>query len=208
MKKTKRSKKSRTWVIKQHRDQFFKKSKVLGYRARSAFKLIELNKKFKFIKKNSSFLDIGSSPGGWCQVAKETIQNGKILAIDIKEMEEIKNVNFLKCDFLDEKSKYLISQFFSSKIDIVVSDMAANTTGNNSLDCIRTNSLCADVINFSRSIIKKNGTLVSKLFMGEDFLEVKDLAKKYFKNVDFFKPESSRDESKETYLHCKKLKTL
>ena len=78
MKKTKRSKKSRTWVIKQHRDQFFKKSKVLGYRARSAFKLIELNKKFKFIKKNSSFLDIGSSPGGWCQVAKETIQERSV----------------------------------------------------------------------------------------------------------------------------------
>ena len=81
MKKTKRSKKSRSWVIKQHRDQFYKKSKTLGYRARSAFKLIELNKKFKFIKNNSNLLDIGSSPGGWSQIAKETIKEGKIVAI-------------------------------------------------------------------------------------------------------------------------------
>ena len=79
MKKKKRSKKSRSWVIKQHRDQFYKKSKILGYRARSAFKLIELNKKYKFIKSNSNLLDIGSSPGGWSQVAKEIIKTGKIV---------------------------------------------------------------------------------------------------------------------------------
>ena len=86
--------------------------------------------------------------------------------------------------------------------------MAANTTGNKNLDCIRTNLLCADVINFSLEVLKKNGILVSKLFMGEDFLEVKNLAKKKFKKVQFFKPESSRDESKETYIHCTSLKTL
>ena len=86
--------------------------------------------------------------------------------------------------------------------------MAANTTGNKNLDCIRTNLLCADVINFSLDVLKKNGILVSKLFMGEDFLEVKNLAKKKFKKVQFFKPESSRSESKETYIHCTSLKTL
>ena len=94
MKKTKKSKKSRTWVIKQHRDQFFKKSKVLGYRSRAAFKLIELNKKFNFIKKNSQLLDIGSSPGGWSQVASKIITNGKIVAVDKQPMEKIKTVNF------------------------------------------------------------------------------------------------------------------
>ena len=86
--------------------------------------------------------------------------------------------------------------------------MAANTTGNKSLDCIRTNQLCADVVKFSSKILKPNGVLVSKLFMGEDFLEVKELAKRKFKKVEFFKPEASRNESKETYLHCKILKTL
>ena len=93
-------------------------------------------------------------------------------------------------------------------MDVVVSDMAANTTGNKSLDCIRTNQLCVDVVEFSAKILKPNGVLVSKLFMGEDFLEVKELAKSRFKKVDFFKPEASRNESKETYLHCAILKTL
>ena len=92
MKKSKRVKKSNSWKIKQHKDQFFKKSKTLGYRSRASFKLIELNEKFKFIKKNSRLLDLGSYPGGWSQVASKLITNGKILAIDIKSMEQIKNV--------------------------------------------------------------------------------------------------------------------
>jgi 23S rRNA (uridine2552-2'-O)-methyltransferase len=208
MKKTKRSKKSRSWVIKQHRDQFFKKSQTLGYRSRSAFKLIELNKKFSFIKKNSLLLDIGSYPGGWSQIASKLIETGKIVSIDLKTMKEIKNVKFLKSNFLDEKTKEKLLSIFNDKIDVIISDMAANTTGNKSLDCIRTNLLCSEVIKFATNIIKKEGTLISKLFMGEDFIEVKKLAKIKFKKVDFFKPKSSRDESKETYIHCKGLKTL
>ena len=208
MKKSKKSKKSNTWKIKQHRDQFFKKSKTLGYRSRSAFKLIELNKKYKFIKKNTKLLDIGSYPGGWAQVSSKIITVGKILSLDIKKMEQLKNVSFLQCNFLEESTKEKILKFFREKLDVVLSDMAANTTGNKSLDCIRTNQLCADVIEFSSKILKPNGVLVAKLFMGEDFLEVKELAKSRFKKVQFFKPESSRDESKETYLHCTILKTL
>jgi len=208
MKKTKRAKKSRTWVIKQHRDQFFKKAKVLGYKSRAAFKLIELNKKFNFIKKNSHLLDIGSAPGGWSQVASKIIDSGKILAIDILPMEEIKNVIFLKSNFLDDKTHADIKNIFKNKIDVVISDMAENTTGNKSVDSIRTNNLCAEVINFSLKMLTKKGSLVCKLFMGEDFLEVKNLAKKNFKNVDFFKPDSSRSESKETYIFCSVLKTL
>jgi len=208
MKKTKRAKKSRTWVIKQHRDQFFKKARVLGYRSRAAFKLIELNQKFNLIKTNSNLLDIGSSPGGWSQVASKIIINGKILAIDITPMEKIKNVIFLNNDFSDEKTQDTIIKTFNNKIDIIVSDMAENTTGNKTVDSIRTNSLCSDVINFSLKMLSNKGSLVCKLFMGEDFLEVKKLAKKNFKNVDFFKPESSRNESKETYIICSLLKAL
>tara|TARA_B100000959_G_scaffold2839_1_gene3161 strand:+ start:399 stop:1025 length:627 start_codon:yes stop_codon:yes gene_type:complete len=208
MKKSKKSKKSNTWKIKQHRDQFFKKSKTLGYRSRSAFKLIELNKKYKFIKKNTKLLDIGAYPGGWSQVSSKIITAGKILSLDIKKMNEIKNVSFLQCDFLEENTKEKIFKFFKEELDVVISDMAADTTGNKSLDCIRTNQLCADVIEFSSKILKPNGVLVSKLFMGEDFLEVKELAKSKFKKVEFFKPEASRNESRETYLHCVILKTL
>ena len=208
MKKTKRAKKSRTWVIKQHRDQFFKKAKVLGYRSRASFKLIELNKKFSFIKKNSNLLDIGSTPGGWSQVASKIITNGKIIAVDILPMETIGNVNFLNSDFLDEKTHKKILNIFNTKIDVIVSDMAENTTGNKSVDSIRTNNLCSEVINFSLKTLNQKGTLICKLFMGEDFLEVKNLAKINFKKVDFFKPESSRSESKETYIICSSLKSL
>ena len=112
MKKSKKTKKSNTWKIKQHRDQFFKKSKTLGYRSRSAFKLIELNKKFKFLNNYTNLLDIGSYPGGWSQVSSSIINSGKILAVDLKKMDKIKNVSFLECDFLNDSSKEKISQFF------------------------------------------------------------------------------------------------
>ena len=208
MKKSKRVKKSNSWKIKQHRDQFFKKSKTLGYRSRAAFKLIELNKKFKFIKKNTNLLDLGSCPGGWSQVVSKIITKGKILAIDIKEMETIQNVNFLQSDILENDTKETVIKFFKNQLDVIISDMAADTTGNKSLDSIRTNQLCADIIAFSQKTLKPKGVLISKLFMGDDFLEVKNLAKSVFKKVNFFKPESSRNESKETYLHCEILKPL
>jgi 23S rRNA (uridine2552-2'-O)-methyltransferase len=208
MKKSKRIKKSNSWKIKQHRDQFFKKSKTLGYRSRASFKLIELNQKFKFIKKNSYLLDLGSSPGGWTQVASKIISNGKILAIDIKYMETVKNVKFIKSDVLEESTKDKVFKYFGGKLDVIISDMAADTTGNKSLDSIRTNQLCAEVIEFAKKALKPKGVLVSKLFMGEDFIEVKNLAKSLFKKVNFFKPKSSRSESKETYLHCEIIKPL
>ena len=208
MKKSKRIKKSNSWKIKQHRDQFFKKSKTLGYRSRASFKLIELNKKFNFIKSNSKLLDLGSFPGGWSQVASQTISKGKIMAIDIKEMKNVQSVKFYKGDILEKETKNEIIKYFKSNLDVIISDMAADTTGNKTLDSIRTNNLCADVINFSKEILKPKGVLVSKIFMGEDFLEVKNLAKSLFIKVNFFKPESSRKESKETYLHCESLKTL
>ena len=202
MKKSKRSKKSNNWKIKQHRDQFFKKSKVLGYRSRASFKLIELNKKFNFLSKKKFVLDLGSSPGGGAQVANKIIASGKIVSIDIKKMEPIQNVSFMNLNIFEKNIDKKILNFFKRKIDVVISDMAADTTGNKSLDSIRTNQLCLEVINLSTKILKPKGVLVAKLFMGDDFEEVKNLAKKTFKNVNFFKPKSSRSESKETYLHC------
>ena len=153
-------------------------------------------------------LDLGAAPGGWSQVASGIIDNGKILAIDIKSMEPIKNVKILKCDIFDRNTKNEISSFFQGRLDVIASDMAADTTGNKSLDSIRTNQLCAEVLNLSLKILKPKGVFVSKLFMGDDFLEVKNLAKSIFTDVSFFKPQSSRSESKETYLHCKIFKSL
>ena len=208
MKKSKKIKKSNSWKIKQHRDQFFKKSKTLGYRSRAAFKLIELNNKFGFIKNNTNLLDIGAYPGGWSQICSKIVSSGRVLALDVKKIDAIKNVSFLQCNFLEKGANEKIFNFFGKKLDVILSDMAANTTGNKSLDCIRTNQLCAAVIKFSSKNLKPKGVMVSKLFMGEDFLEVKELAKSHFKKVHFFKPEASRNESKETYLHCAILKSL
>ena len=204
----KKNRSSKSWIIKQHRDQFYKRSKTLGYRSRSAFKLLELNDKFKFISRNTNLLDIGSSPGGWSQIASSIAKEGRIVAIDKKPMKKIESVVFFQEDFLKEESKLKIIEIFKEKIDVIMSDMAADTTGNKNLDCIRTNLLCSEVIDFSKKILKKNGRLVSKLFMGEEFLQVKELAKKNFQKVQFYKPKSSRSESKETYIHCSTLNTL
>ena len=147
-------------------------------------------------------------PGGWSQVASQLISTGRILSIDIKKMLPIDKVKFINSDIFDDQTKKLIEGYFNGRLDVIISDMAADTTGNKSLDSIRTNELCLQAINLSTKILKKNGVFVSKLFMGEDFIELKNLAKSLFQNINFFKPNSSRKESKETYLHCKFLKTL
>ena len=137
-----------------YKDHFFKKAKAQGYRSRSAFKLIELNDKFKFLKNGIKLLDAGSFPGSWCQVAREKIKNGKILGIDKKEVKAIQGVKFVRGDFLDKKLKLIAVEYFKSNIDVILSDMAPNTTGNKSVDCIRTNELCLAILNFSKTNIK------------------------------------------------------
>ena len=124
---------------KSYQDHFFQKAKTEGFRSRSAFKLIELDNKFKFLKNGIKLLDVGSSPGGWCQVVRKKNKNGKILGIDKEKIKEIEGIKFIVGDFLEEKSKMLILEYFNSNIDVILSDMAPNTTGNKNLDCIRTN---------------------------------------------------------------------
>ena len=203
-----KNKSSKNWIIKQHRDQYFKQAKSSGFRSRSAYKLLELNKKFNLFSNCYTVIDLGSYPGGWSQMLKKNLKNCKILSVDLKKMEKIQGVDFLCCDFQKEESKEKILKKLKNKADLLVSDMAADTTGNKDLDCIRTNALCADVIEFSRYVLKDSGVVISKLFNGQDFLNVKKLAKSKFREVNFFKPESSRDYSKETYIHCAGIKTL
>ena len=204
----KKNKSSKDWIIKQHRDQYFKQAKSSGFRSRSAYKLLELNKKFNIFSNCKTVIDLGCYPGGWSQMLKKNLKSCKILSVDIKEMEKIDGVDFLCCDFQKKESKDKILKKLNSKADLLVSDMAADTTGNKDLDCIRTNAICAEVIEFSGSVIKDSGVVISKLFNGQDFLNVKNLAKSKFREVNFFKPESSRDYSKETYIHCAGIKTL
>jgi 23S rRNA (uridine2552-2'-O)-methyltransferase len=199
----KKNKISKNWLSKQKRDPFFRQSKIQGFRSRSSFKLIEMNKKFKFLKNKSSLLDLGSSPGGWSQVARNEVKSGKILAVDIKPMEKINNVDFIHGDFLKEEILEKINKYFSNKVDIILSDMAANTSGNKDLDSYRTGKLCLDSINLAQKILSNNGVFLSKIFMGSIFNEINEKAKKTFKNVIKYKPQSSKKESKEIYIFCK-----
>ena len=199
----KKNKFSKNWLIKQNQDFFFRQSKIQGYRSRSAFKLIEMNKKFKFLKKNLSLLDLGSSPGGWSQVARKEIIKGKILAVDIKSMEKISNVGFIQGDFCENEIYKKIFSYFKNKIDVVLSDMAANTTGNKTLDSYRTGELCLNAMSLAQEILSQDGVFLSKIFMGSIYDEINEKAKKYFKKIVKYKPLSSKKESKEIYIFCK-----
>jgi len=204
----KKNKISKNWLRKQNKNKFFKLSKIEGYRSRSAYKLIEINKKFKFINTNSSLLDLGSSPGGWSQVSRKKILNGKILGVDIKEMPNINGVDFIKGDFTNDEIHIQIKEYFNNKIDIVLSDMAANTTGNKSLDSYKTGELCLKAMNLATQVLSKEGTFLSKLFMGSIFKEIDNYAKANFKKVVKIKPLSSKKESKEIYIFCKGILNL
>ena len=199
----KKNKSSKDWLLEQKKDIFFNMSKAKGFRSRSAFKLIEMNKKFKFFKKNSLVLDLGSSPGGWSQVVSKEIAKGKILAIDIKSMEKINNVNFIKGDFLDNNMQEKIVLYFNDKIDIILSDMASNTSGNKALDSYRTGELCIFAMSLASKILTKDGVFLSKIFMGSIYNEIRERAKNCFKNVTMYKPLSSKRESREIYIFCK-----
>ena len=199
----KKNKISKNWLNKKHKDPFFIKSKLQGYRSRAAFKLIEINNKFKFLNKNTILLDLGSSPGGWSQVASDIIKKGKILSVDILEIENIRNVNFLKGDFFSEEIFKKICNFFNNKVDVVISDMATNTSGNKNLDSYRTGELCMNAMDLAKKVMHKDGVFVSKVFMGSIFTEIDAKAKKNFKKVVKYKPLSSKQESKELYIYCK-----
>ena len=199
----KKNKISKNWLTRQKKDYFFIQSKIKGYRSRSAFKLIEMNKKFKFLKKNLSLLDLGSCPGGWTQIANKEIIKGRILAVDIKTMEKINNVDFIKGDFRENETYEKIMVYFDNKIDVVLSDMAANTSGNKALDTYRTGELCLDAMNLATKILTKEGVFLSKMFMGSIYGEINKKAKNCFKKVVKYKPLSSKKESKEIYIFCK-----
>ena len=199
----KKNKISKNWLIKKNRDPYFKQSKILGYRSRSAFKLMEMNKKFKFLKKYFSVLDLGSSPGGWSQVVTREVTKGKILAIDKNPMEKINNVDFIEGNFNDTNISDKIIHYFNNRVNVVLSDMATNTSGNKTLDTYRTGELCLSAMSLAKKILSQEGVFLSKIFMGSIFREINEKAKKNFKNVIKYKPLSSKKESKEIYIFCK-----
>ena len=200
---------SKNWITRQFNDPYTKLAKQKGYRSRSAFKLIEINNKFKFLKNNLNILDLGSAPGGWSQVCADINKNGKNLSIDILNMEIIDNIFFYKKDFNDSNFLDFINDFFKqNKVDIVLSDMAVNTTGNKDLDAIKTNAIALDVVNLSKLILKTKSALLVKIFSGKDENILTKNAKELFKKIERIKPDSSRKESREMYLLCRDLKIV
>ena len=197
---------SKNWINKQKRDIYVRRSQVDGYRARSAYKLIEIDEKFKIFKNGISVIDLGASPGSWSQYIARTVKSGRLVSIDIKDMEEIVNTIQIKGDFTEINSQEKIKELFKSKVDVVVSDMAVNTTGIKDIDAIYTGELAMEAMNFSKEILVKEGRFVSKIFLGSSFNEIVALGKKIFKEVKVFKPKSSRKESKESFIICKILR--
>ena len=202
----KKNKISKNWVNKQRRDIFVRQSKVDGYRARSAYKLIEINEKFKIFKGGMSVIDIGAAPGSWSQYASKVVKSGKIVSVDLKEMEEIKNTIQIKGDFTEKSTQDKIKEYLNKKSDVVMSDMAVNTTGIKNIDSIYTGELCKEAMIFSKDVISEKGFFISKIFMGGTFNEIVALGKKIFKEVKVFKPKSSRKDSKESFIICKNLR--
>ena len=202
----KKNKISKNWVNKQKRDIYVRQSKVDGYRARSAYKLIEIDKKFKIFKNGMFILDIGAAPGSWSQYASKTIKNGKIISIDLKEISPIDNGIHIKGDFTEPDIQEKIKENLTKEFDVVMSDMAVNTTGVKNLDSIQTGELCKEAMTFSKKVISSKGYFISKIFMGSTFNEIVALGKKIFKEVKVFKPLSSRKESKESFIVCKKIR--
>ena len=202
----KKNKISKNWVNKQRRDTYVRQSKVDGYRARSAYKLIEIDEKFKIFKGGLTVIDIGAAPGSWTQYASKAVRNGKIISIDLKEMEPIGNTFQIKGDFTEDQTQKKIKELLTDKSDIVMSDMAVNTTGIKNIDSIQTGELCKEAMIFSQDIISNSGFFISKIFMGGSFNEIVQLGKKIFKEVKVFKPKSSRKDSKESFIICKNLR--
>ena len=202
----KKNKISKNWVNKQRRDTYVRQSKVDGYRARSAYKLKEIDEKFRIFKGGMSVVDIGAAPGSWSQYVAKVVKSGKIISIDLKEMEKIENTLQIQGDFTLVDTQDQIKEYLKKKPDVVMSDMAVNTTGIKNIDSIQTGELCKEAMVFSKDVISEKGFFISKIFMGSTFNEIVALGKKLFKEVKVFKPKSSRKDSKESFIICKNLR--
>lgn len=194
--------KSKTWIYRQKNDQFVKKAKQLGYINRAAFKLEEIEHKFKIIEKSKEVLELGASPGGWSQVIVNSNSFVKITCFDLLEMKlKNKNITFFKEDFLN----YDFNNF-KNKFDLVLSDIAPNTTGHQSTDHLKISQLIYEIIDRLQFILKNNGSFIFKIWKGEEEREIINKLKSLFNKVDYFKPKSSRQESSEIFIVSREFK--
>lgn len=199
IKNKKLTKSSKNWLQRQMNDQYVSKAKALGYRSRAAFKIIEINNKYKIFNRDSIVIDLGAAPGGWSQIAAQQVK--KVIAIDLLEMESITNVNFITGDFLNCYD-VLCDMLHGLKANVVMSDMAPNTCGIKKVDHIRIMNLVESVYDFCTTNLAPNGCMIAKVFQGGADSNFLKIIKNSFKKISHFKPQSSRKESAEMYIVC------
>lgn len=195
-----RSKSSTKWLQRQLNDPYVKKAHELGYRSRATFKILEIDDKFHLFKQGKKVADIGSAPGGWSDIAVKHVGKGNVVAIDILDMKPIDGVHFKQIDFnLDEAKEFLIKTL-NGKADIIISDIAPNTTGNQSVDHLQIMALVEQAYYFAIEVLRTGGSFVAKVRQGGTEATLLSEMKKHFESVKHFKPNSSRKESAETYV--------
>ena len=190
------------WYIEKKREYFYNEAKRKGYRSRSAFKLKQIQKKYKIIRKNDYILDLGAAPGGWSQVLNEMVrEKGKIIGVDLLFIQPIEGVIFLQDDITKKSTlEKIINIIGDKRIDVILSDMSPNISGNYTIDQAKSIYLCEKSLNLAEILLKENGNFLCKLFMGEDFEIFLIEFKKKFKKTKIFSPPASRKSSSEIYL--------
>ena len=197
-----RSKTSKQWLDEHFDDRYVKMSRQDGYRSRASYKLLEISEKNKLIRPGMTVVDLGSAPGGWSQVAARLVgDNGRVVASDILEMDAIAGVEFVHGDFTDDSVfQALLDCIGESPVDLVISDMAPNMSGNASIDQPAAMYLVELALDMAQSILKPGGGFVAKVFHGEGFDEYVKSIRQQFTKVTMRKPEASRARSRETYV--------
>ena len=196
------------WYQEKKREHFYKQAKKDGYRARSAFKLKQIQNRFRILKPGNTVVDLGAAPGGWSQVAKEIVgEKGKIIGIDLLPIQSIEDITFLEGDMTDDNSINEIKNLMGNKqADTILSDMSPDISGNYSVDQARSIHLCEQAFKTCNELLKPGGNFVCKVFLGEDFQEFLQKIKKQFQNVKQFSPTASRKTSSEIYIVAKSFK--
>ena len=203
-----RKRSSTAWLQRQLNDPYVIKAKQEGYRSRAAYKLIEINDKFKILKKNNLVIDLGAAPGGWSQIAVKIVGNNNVLGVDLLEINPIAGVKFIVQDFLTSDADEIIMKSLredlgkTRKCDVVLSDMAANGSGDSRTDHLRIIGILEETLEFTQKILAKDGNFVGKVFQGGASSYLLKICKENFKIVKHFKPDSSRKESPENYIVC------
>ncbi len=203
-----KSKSSKQWLQEHESDFYVKQARDKGYRSRAAYKLLELQKTDRLIKPGDYVVDLGAAPGGWSQVAAELVgKKGKVVALDRLNMLAIKGVHFIHEDFTEKNALNLLSAILlSDLVDVVISDMAPNISGNKSVDQPKSLYLAELASSFAVEQLKPGGSFIVKLFQGSGVDEYADSLKEYFGNIKFRKPDSSKSQSREIYLVAKNKK--